>query len=158
MGRSEYELTAWSRRAPLMLAVLVLATAGRMVGAGFGRPAREVALGIVTIVSGVGLTVRVGGFVPHRVVIDDEGVVLVARLRTTAVPWGDLVGLSHGRFDFGGDQLRWERRSGRAITTSGRFAGLEEMVGDIAGRALGVLAARPGRRPVGPEGGRTPAG
>ena len=152
MGPREYELVGWVRRLPLVLVLCFVIGPAVLLGldlaSGDAAAWRLVTRGVVLGV-GLGVTVWQGFVMPCRVVLDDDGVRLVARLRTVEVPWADLVRLGHGRFDFGGDQLRWERRWGRSITTSSRFVGLHEMLGQIARRAPAALtSAGPGRRSI----------
>lgn len=123
---------------------------------GFQRPF-AVVLGLVTVSAGVVLLlvgdggqqvlavlfVAVGSWAsftfgfwaPHRVTLDDSGVLLEAVARRVRIPWDDLESVAPAPWDTRRQTLRWRRSPGRAITTLNAFPELHRMLVDIERRA-----------------------
>jgi hypothetical protein len=65
---------------------------------------------------------------PHTIQLDDEGVTFIAVARRVTLPWEDLTEVRSPWFDLTRATLRWHRRSGGRITTSGRFVDVGQLI------------------------------
>jgi hypothetical protein len=105
----------------------------------------SVAAGIVALVIGEvqGLLLLGGGCVavligiwtPHRVTLDESGVVLQAGVRRIRVPWDELESVEPSWWDIRHVGLRWGRNRGLAVLTLQAFPELHTMLVEIERRS-----------------------
>lgn len=101
--------------------------------------------GIVALVAGEvqGLLLLGGGclamftgiWTPHRVTLDDSGVVLRAVVRQVRIPWDELESVAPPWWDFRHQALRWGRSRGLAVVSTQSFPELHRLLVEIEQRA-----------------------
>ena len=104
-----------------------------------------VAAGIVALVlgevqgllllGGGSLAVFIGIWTPHRVVLDESGVLLHAVVRRIRVPWDELESVEPSWWDVQHVWLRWGRTRGLAVLTLQAFPDLHTMFAEIERRS-----------------------
>jgi len=82
---------------------------------------------------GVGcLAVFIGIWTPHRVTLDDSGVLLRAVVRRVQIPWDELRSIEPPWWDIRHQMLRWGRRRRLAVLTLQAFPELHRMLVEVA--------------------------
>ena len=104
-----------------------------------------VAAGIVALVLGEiqGLLLLGGGcfavltgiWTPHRVTLDDSGVLLQAVVRRIRIPWEDLRSVAPPWWDIHHHALKWGRRRRLAVVTLQAFPELHRMLTEVEHRS-----------------------
>lgn len=77
----------------------------------------------------------IGIWSPHRVTLDDSGVVLQAVARRIRIPWDDLESVEPPWWDIRHEALRWGRRRGLAVLTLQAFPELHRMLVEVERRS-----------------------
>jgi hypothetical protein len=68
---------------------------------------------------------------PHRVTLDDSGVLLKAVVRRIRIPWDDLESVGPPWWDIRHEALKWRRSRGLAVVTLQSFPDLHRMLTEI---------------------------
>jgi hypothetical protein len=85
---------------------------------------------------GVGCLVMFTGiWAPHRVTLDDSGVVLRAVVRQVRIPWDELESVAPPWWDVRHQALRWGRSRGLAVVSTQSFPELHRLLVEIERRA-----------------------
>jgi hypothetical protein len=87
------------------------------------------------LLSGGCLAVFFGIWTPHRVTLNDSGVLLRAVVRRIRVPWAELVSVEPPWWDIRHTALRWGRTRGLAVLTLQAFPDLHRMLVEIERRS-----------------------
>jgi hypothetical protein len=87
------------------------------------------------LLSGGCLAVFIGIWTPHRVTLDDSGVLLQAVVRRVRVPWDELESVEPPWWDIRHAALRWGRNRGLAVLTLQAFPDLHRMLVEIERRS-----------------------
>jgi hypothetical protein len=89
---------------------------------------------LLAVVMGT-ILVIVGFWRPHRVTLDDDGVLFDALARHVRIPWDDLVSVSPVAVGYGSRVLVWRRRRGKGVWTPLGFPLLHRMLSEVEQRA-----------------------
>jgi hypothetical protein len=87
------------------------------------------------------LAVFIGIWTPHRVTLDDSGVLLRAVVRRVRVPWDELESVVPPWWDIRHSALRWRRNGGLAVLTLQAFPDLHRMLIEIERRSPGTYVS-----------------
>jgi hypothetical protein len=90
--------------------------------------------GSLLIAIGCG-SVFIGVWTPHRVALDDSGVVLQAVVRRIRIPWDELESVGSPWWDVSHGSLTWTRRGGLGVSTLQAFPDLHRMLVEIERRS-----------------------
>jgi hypothetical protein len=82
-----------------------------------------------------GVGVFIGVWTPHRVELDDSGVVLHAVVRRIRISWDELESVGSPWWDVSHGSLTWKRRRGLGVTTLQAFPDLHRMLVEIERRS-----------------------
>jgi hypothetical protein len=77
----------------------------------------------------------IGIWTPHRVVLDDSGVLLQAVVRRIRIPWDELESVEPPWWDVRHEALTWRRSRGLAVSTLQAFPDLHRMLVEIERRS-----------------------
>jgi hypothetical protein len=83
------------------------------------------------LLSGGCLAVFIGIWTPHRVTLDNSGVLLQAAVRRIRVPWDELESVEPPWWDIRHAALRWGRTRGLAVSILQAFPDLHRMLLEI---------------------------
>lgn len=100
-----------------------------------GDGGQQQVLAVLFVVVGAWALFMFGFWAPHRVTLDDSGVLLEAVARRVRIPWDDLESVAPAPWDVRRQTLRWRRSRGRTITTLNAFPELHTMLSNIERRA-----------------------
>ncbi|HEY8543611.1 MAG TPA: hypothetical protein VIL36_01140 [Acidimicrobiales bacterium] len=78
---------------------------------------------------------------PHRVTLDDTGVVLQAVARRVHIPWDDLASVAPPWWDVRHELLKWRRRRGLGVLTLQAFPELHRLLVEVEQRSPGTSVA-----------------
>lgn len=81
------------------------------------------------------ILVMIGFWMPHRVTLDDDGVLFDALARHVRIPWDDLMSVSPVAVAYGNRVLVWRRRRGKGVRTPLGFPLLHRMLCEVEQRA-----------------------
>jgi hypothetical protein len=81
------------------------------------------------------MAVFIGIWTPHRVVLDDSGVLLQAVVRRVRIPWDALESVERPWWDVRHQSLKWRRSRGLAVVTLQAFPDLHRMLVEIERRS-----------------------
>jgi hypothetical protein len=81
------------------------------------------------------VAVFIGIWTPHRVVLDDSGVLLRAVVRRIRIPWDELESVEPPWWDVRHEALTWRRSRGLAVSTLQAFPDLHRMLVEIERRS-----------------------
>lgn len=87
------------------------------------------------LLSGGCLASFIGVWTPHRVVLDESGVLLEAVARRIRIPWDELESVEPPWWDIRHEALRWRRSRGFAVWTLQAFPDLHRMLVEIERRS-----------------------
>jgi hypothetical protein len=127
-----FELDGFKRPFAVVLGLIVIPTGVILLQ--LGGDGRETALAVLFIAAGSWTVFEFGLWAPHRVTLDDSGVMLEAVARRVHIPWDDLESVEPTPWDIRRETLRWRRSRGRAITTLNAFPELHRMLVEIERR------------------------
>jgi hypothetical protein len=80
-------------------------------------------------------SVLYGIWTPHRLTLDDSGVLLEAVVRRISIPWDELQSVGPSWWDIRHQSLRWGRRRGLAVLTLQAFPDLHRILVEIERRS-----------------------
>jgi hypothetical protein len=81
------------------------------------------------------LAVRFGVWTPHRVTLDDSGVLLQAVVRRARIPWDELRSVAPPWWDLRHQSLKWGRHRRLAVVTLQAFPELHRMLVEVEQRS-----------------------
>lgn len=87
------------------------------------------------LLTGGCLAVFIGIWIPHRVTLNDSGVILQAVVRRVRIPWDELKSVAPPWWDIRHQALRWGRSRGLAVLTLQAFPDLHRMLVEIERRS-----------------------
>ena len=82
-----------------------------------------------------GLSLFIGFWLPHRVTLDDSGVLIQATARRVRIPWEELETVGPPLWDIRHERLKWRRSRGLSVLTPQSFPELHRMLIEIEQRA-----------------------
>jgi hypothetical protein len=88
-----------------------------------------------------GFLLFMGLWMPHRVTLDDSGVLIQAVIRRVRIPWEDLEAVEPPVWDIRHERLKWRRRRGLGVLTPQAFPDLHRMLVEIERRAPHVYVS-----------------
>jgi hypothetical protein len=91
--------------------------------------------GLILLSVGSWLVFAFGFWEPHRVTLDDSGVLLQAVARRVRIPWDELESVAPAPWDIRRQTLRWGRKRGLAVLTPNAFPELHRVLVEIEQRA-----------------------
>ena len=81
------------------------------------------------------VAVVIGIWTPHRVTLDDSGVLLTAVVRRIRIPWDELESVEPPWWDVRHEALKWRRSRGFAVSTLQAFPDLHKLLVEIERRS-----------------------
>jgi hypothetical protein len=132
MVSQTFELDGFYRGIAIVIGAVTVPLAIVLILIGDGG---QVVLGVVFMVIGGGVLFQFGLWAPHRVTLDDSGVLLEAVARRVRIPWNELESVEPTPWDIRRQTLRWRRSRRRSITTLNAFPELHRMLVEIERRA-----------------------
>jgi hypothetical protein len=96
--------------------------------------------GLIFLFSG-GLVGFIGFWMPHRVTLDDSGVLLQAVVRRARIPWEQLKTVEPPLWDLRRDLVKWRRSRGLPVLMPRTFPDLHRMLVEIERRAPHVYVS-----------------
>jgi hypothetical protein len=96
--------------------------------------------GLIPLGFGVPL-VFIGFWLPHRVTLDDSGVLIQAMIRRVRIPWEELETVEPPLWDIRHERLKWRRRRGLSVSTPQTFPELHRMLVEVERRAPHVYVS-----------------
>lgn len=81
------------------------------------------------------VAVFIGVWTPHRVTLDDSGVLLQAVARRVHIPWDELESVAPPWWDVRHEALKWTRSRGFAVSTLQAFPDLHRILVEIERRS-----------------------
>jgi hypothetical protein len=91
--------------------------------------------GLILLAVGGWSLFEFGFWAPHRVTLDDSGVLLQAAARRIRIPWDELESVEPAPWDIRRQMLRWGRSRGLAVMTLNAFPELHRILVEIERRA-----------------------